>query len=616
MIELNDVNYVIGERVLFSNVSLRINPRDRYGLVGANGTGKTTLLRIMLGEIAPSGGDVVRARRIQVGFLPQEEIVLKGNTLITEVLRDFNDHMERLAGLRNQMSAKPACRDLLRRYEQAEDDFHRFGGYEYETEAYKVLHGLGFSEKDQSKLVDAFSSGWQMRIVLARMLLNRPDVLLLDEPTNHLDIESIEWLENYLDTYLGALMVVSHDRYFLDKVLRTSQGTHGIIELDAGMCRKYRANYSGYLRESAQRKERLLHMAAVQDKKVAEIKDFIARNKANKKKARLVRSREKYLERLERVQVERDRKSIRVQFPTEEVHSKRLVELKDIGHAYDHASVLHGVSLTIQRGDRIAFIGKNGAGKSTLCRIIAGFERPLHGERIVSERLHVAAFSHDLLLRLEPGQSVLDTVMQDTQTSIIQNARAFLGLFLFSGDEVFKTVSVLSGGEKTRLVVLKAMCQPSNLLILDEPTYHLDRDSVDAIKQAIKAYEGTTILVTHNRDLIADFANRIIEVKNGRIYDYPGDYTYYRWKKTRPTMSLRDEKKGKKKREEAPEQGIRRQIAEKEARRDRLRQAFSRSAGHDNPRKSKKLFEEYQRLAEDIADLEKQLESILGTREL
>jgi ATP-binding cassette subfamily F protein 3 len=607
MIELNDISYTIGERELFSHVSLRVNIQDRYGLVGANGTGKTTLLRIMLGEITPSSGDLVRARGIRIGYLPQEEIVLKGNTLIAEVLRDFNEHMERLAELRRQISREPNSHDLLRSYAQAEDDFCRFGGYAYEAEAQKVVHGLGFTNEDFGKMVDTFSSGWQMRVVLARILLNRPDILLLDEPTNHLDIESIEWLENYLDKYEGALITVSHDRYFLDKVLSTGQGLHGIIELDAGACRRYRTDYSGYLRESAQRKQRLLHLASVQNKRIAEIKDFIARNKANKKKARLVKSREKYLERLEQVEVERDRKSIRVQFPVEEVHSKRLVELKSVRHGYEGKNVLHSVSLTIKQGDCIALIGKNGAGKSTICRIIAGFERPLHGDRITSERLKVAAFSHDLILGLNPEQTVLDTIMQDTQMSIVQNARAFLGLFLFSGDDVFKKISVLSGGEKTRLVVLKAMCQPSNLLILDEPTYHLDRDSVDAIKRAIEAYEGTTILVTHNRDLIADFANRIIEIKDGRIRDYPGDYAYYIWKKAHPATIIRNREKKKGKSKEAPEQRIQHQIAEKEARRDKLRKTFSREAGKKNPRKSKKLFEEYQRLAEEIAELEEQL---------
>lgn len=610
MIELNDISYTIGERVLFSHVTLRINPQDRFGLVGANGTGKTTLLRIIQGEISPSQGDKTIARGVRIGYLPQEEIVLKGNTLISEVLRDFNDHMQHLADIRSDLSRNPNSQDLLKQYEKAEDQFHQFGGYEYENEAHKVIHGLGFVDADQEKPVETFSSGWQMRIVLARLLLNRPDVLLLDEPTNHLDIDSIEWLENYLEHFEGALVVVSHDRYFLDKILQTAQGTSGIIELDGGVCRRYRTNYSGYMRESAQRKERLFHMAEVQNKKIAEIKDFIARNKANKKKARLVHSREKYLERLQQVQVETERKKIRVRFPVEEVHSQRLVELKNIKHTYGQQEALHNISFTIEKGDRIAVIGKNGAGKSTLCRIIAGFEKPVHGKRITSERLKAAAFSHDLLLQLDPEQTVFDTILQDTQVSVVQNARAFLGMFLFSGDDVFKKVSVLSGGEKTRLVVLKAMCQPSNLLILDEPTYHLDRDSVAAIKQAIDNYKGTTILVTHNRDLIADFANRVIEVKEGRIHDYPGDYTYFLWKKSRPDSVKIDRAKSSMKKKDSPIEKLQREIAEKEARRNKLRQIFSRSTGQKNLKKSKRLFDEYQRLAEEIADLENQLGEI------
>jgi ATP-binding cassette subfamily F protein 3 len=607
MIELNDISYVLGERILFSGVSLRINFHDRFGLVGANGTGKTTLLRIILGDVSPSTGEMNKAKGIRIGYLPQEEIVLKGNTLIAEVLSDFNTHLQRLSKLHQQVSKNPESGEVLKRYERAEDEFHQFGGYEYEAEAHKVIHGLGFAEEEVEKPVETFSSGWQMRIVLARLLMNRPDVLLLDEPTNHLDIESIEWLETYLERFHGALLVVSHDRYFLDKILQTNQGTSGIIELDAGVCRRYRSNYSGYLREASQRKERLVHMADVQEKKIANIKDFIARNKANKRKARLVKSREKYLERLDRVQVETERKKIRVQFPVEEVHSKRLVELKGIHQIYDGKSALRSVNLVIERGDRVAIIGKNGAGKSTLCRIVAGYERPVKGTRSVSERLRIAAFSHDLLLQLDLEQSVLNTIMQDTQIAVVQNARAFLGLFLFSGDDVFKKVSVLSGGEKTRLVVLKAMCQPSNLLILDEPTYHLDRDSVDAIKQAVGNYQGTTLLVTHNRDLIADFANRIIEVKDGRIHDYPGDYAYYLWKKAHPGSGKTPEKKRRKQAKELPDEKARRQIAEKESRRNKLRETFSRNTGQKNARRSKKLFDEYQRLTDEIAELEKRL---------
>ncbi len=609
MLKLVDVEYSIGERTLFSELNLNVNVHDRFGLVGANGTGKTTLLRIMRGEVSPTRGRVERHRGSKIGYLPQEEIVLRGHTLVEEVLRDFNLQLERLAEMRKLISDKPSSKEVLRQYEVAEDRFHRFGGYDYESEAYKIIHGLGFTQDDYRKDVREFSSGWQMRIVLARNLLNKPNCLLLDEPTNHLDIESIQWLENYLQNYDGAIIVVSHDRYFLDKILQTTRGTIGIWEIDLGIFRKYRTNYTGYLHESLMRKQRVMQLAKVQEKKIREIKEFIMRNRANKSKAKLVKSREKYLERMVSIQRETERKKIKVRFPVEEVHARRLVELKNVGKEYNGKTVFKNVNLIIERGDRIALIGKNGAGKSTLCRIIAGHERTTYGERRISERLKIGAFSHEILLRLSATHTVFDEALKHASPDIQQHIRGFLGLFLFSGDDVYKKIAVLSGGEKTRLVILKAMCEPSNLLILDEPTYHLDRDSVDAIKQAIASYKGTTILVTHDRDLIASFASRIIELKDGHLFDYPGDYEYYLWK--RGHSQVRQVKK-RTEAKESPAERIKRMILQKDARRARLRQSFSRDATVNNPRKSKKLFEEYQRLTEEIEELEDKLSSEYG----
>lgn len=603
MLQLGDVTYAIGDRTLFSDVNLTIGASDRYGLVGANGTGKTTLLRIIKGDIVPAKGSVEKLKAVTIGYLPQEEIVLHGNTLLEEVLRDYNVHITRLEHLRQLISENPETGNLLKEYERAEEHFHAFGGYEYEVEAHKVIRGLGFMVTDYKKPVQAFSSGWQMRIVLARLLLNRPDLLLLDEPTNHLDIESIQWLEEYLQDFRGAIIVVSHDRYFLDRILKIQQGTSGIWEIDFGVFRKYRMNYTGYLHESQMRKQRLLQLSKEQEKKIRAIKEFIVRNKANKKKAKLVRSREKYLERMERVHVEQERKKIKVRFPVEPVHSRRLVVLNDVSKSYDGHLVLTDIHLTVQKGDRIALIGKNGVGKSTLCRIIAGYEQPTHGTKKISERLRIAAFSHEILLQLDPRNTVLEETQKDASVEVYQRARTFLGLFLFSGDDVFKKVEVLSGGEKTRLVICKAMLEPSNLLILDEPTYHLDRDSVGAIKQALTSYVGTIILVTHNRDLIASFATRIIELKNGKLFDYPGDYEYYLWKK----RGLVKKKKGIIRKEETLHQKLQKQIVQKETRRKKLRESFSRSTVVNNPRKSKKLFEEYQRLTEEIEELEKKL---------
>ncbi len=606
MLKLIDIEFSIGERALFTQVNMNINISDRFGLVGANGTGKTTLLRLITGAILPTGGRIEKPRAITIGYLPQEEIVLYGNSLLDEVLRDYNRHAKNLSRIRKSMARNPHSRDLLREYEIAEDNFHKFGSYDYEAEAYKVIHGLGFTKNDRNKLVQEFSSGWQMRIILARLLLNKPDLLLLDEPTNHLDIESIQWLEDYLQRFKGAMIIVSHDRYFMDRILQTPRGAVGIYEIDFGTFRRYRTNYSGYLKESQQRKQRVMQLAKVQEKRIKEIKEFIMRNRANKSKAKLVKSREKYLERMVRIQKESERKKIRVRFPIEEIHSRRLVELKNIRKQYNGNVIFEGVNLSIERGDRIALIGKNGAGKSTLCRIIAGHEQSTAGQRKVSEKLKIGAFSHEILLQLNSQNTILDETLKDASPEIIQNIRNFLGLFLFSGDDVYKKIEVLSGGEKTRLVILKAMIEPTNMLILDEPTYHLDKDSVDAIKEAIQSYGGTTVLVTHNRDLIASFATRIIELKEGHVSSYPGDYSYYLWKKGNVEPKM-EKKKSKVK--ESPEDKIKKHISLIEERRRKLRASFSRPGIVSNPRKAKKLFEEYQRLTEEIEEFENNLSS-------
>ncbi|MGB3340777.1 MAG: ABC-F family ATP-binding cassette domain-containing protein [bacterium] len=608
MLKLIDIGYSVGERVLFSRVNLNINKFDRFGLVGANGTGKTTLLRIISQEISATKGNVAKSKNFRIGSLPQEEIVLRGKTLLEEVLKDFHSHLDTLSELGESIEESPHSKEKLDEYARAEDKFHSFGGYDYEAEAYKVVHGLGFIDDDYNKPVEEFSSGWQMRIVLARLLLNRPDLLLLDEPTNHLDIESIEWLEDYLDNFKGAIVIVSHDRYFLDRVLKTPKGTTGIYEIDFGETRYYRTNYTGYLRESRIRKQRIIQHAKTQQRRIREIEDFIARNRANKAKAKLVKSREKYLERMELVQVESERKKIRVSFPVEPIHSQRIIELRDIGMVYNNKEILTNINISIEKGDRIALIGKNGAGKSTLCRIITGDEKPTYGTKKSSEKIEIGAFSHEILLRLIPSNTVLEEAAKDASAEVNRNLRGFLGLFLFSGSDVEKTIDVLSGGEKTRLVVLKAMIKPSNLLILDEPTYHLDRDSVDAVKQAILAYGGTTILVSHNRDLIASFATRVIELRDGCLYDYPGDYQYYLWKKGKKQPQVQN-KQSTKKTKQSPQERLRLQIIDKEARRHKLRESFSRPGLINNPRKSKKLFDEYQRLADEIEELENQLTS-------
>jgi len=607
MIKLFDIEYSIGERTLLTNVSVSLNAQDRVGLVGPNGSGKTTLLRILKGDVAPSGGYIEHRRDIRVGYLPQEEIVLSGNTLLEEVLRDYHDCLRDLAKARENIGADPHSRESLKEYEESETRFQKIGGYAYETMAYRVLAGLGFDQEEYDKKVEDFSSGWQMRIVLARILLDSPDVLLLDEPTNHLDIESIQWLEDYLQNFSGAMVVVSHDRYFLDKVLQNTSGISGIWEVDSAVFRIYRSNYTGFLQQSMDRKERLMHRAKVQERRIREIQEFIVRNRANKSKARIVRSREKYLARLEQVQVEREQRRLRLDFPAAEVHSRRLVELNNVMKKYDGKTIFENINLTIDKGDKIALIGKNGAGKSTLSRIICGLEAPSHGERRVSERLQVGIFSHELVRNLDPGATVLDEVLKDALPELNQSMRNYLGLFLFSGDDVYKEVGVLSGGEKTRLVILKAMLTPSNLLVLDEPTYHLDRESTDAIQRAVQFYNGTVILVTHDRDFIDSFANRVIELSHGRICDYPGDFSYYLRRKK--GMSGPKEKKTATDKKPSKIELLKQEIARKQQRREKLRTGFMRKMPENHSKKSRRLFDEYQRLAEEIQELQTRFDS-------
>lgn len=607
MIKLFDVEYSIGERTLFAGVTVNLNPHDRIGLVGPNGSGKTTLLRILRGEITPGSGYVETRRDIKAGYLPQEEMVLSGNTLLEEVLREYHERLHGVAAAREKVGADPHSREILRAYEQAEERFQSIGGYGYETSAYRVLAGLGFEPADYGKKVEEFSSGWQMRIVLARILLDRPDLLLLDEPTNHLDIESIQWLEDYLKGFAGAIVVVSHDRYFLDNVLQNAGGGSGVWEIEAGNFRTYRTNYTGFLRQSVHRKERLVHRARIQDEHIRQVKDFIARNKANKSKARIVKSREKYLARIERVQVEQESRRMRVDFPVAEVHSRRLLELRNVTKIYDSKTVLRSIDLLVEKGDKIALIGKNGAGKSTLGRIICGLEEPTRGERRVSERLQVGVFSHELVRRLDPDATVLDEVLIDAAPELGGRIRNYLGLFLFSGDDAYKKVGVLSGGEKTRLVILKAMLSPANLLVLDEPTYHLDKESTDAIQHAVQLYAGTVIMMTHDRDLIASFAHRIVEMREGRVRDYPGDFFYYLRMKQGGTARIPEKKIVHEKLKGADL--LRHQIAARRERRDRLRASFMRQKPAGASRGSARWFDEYQRLNREIEELEARLES-------
>ncbi|MEO0226028.1 MAG: ABC-F family ATP-binding cassette domain-containing protein, partial [candidate division WOR-3 bacterium] len=439
------------------------------------------------------------------------------------------ENLQRLEFLIAQNSRQNG--EYLRTYNELVQRFELMGGWSRRAQALKILVGLGFEEKDFERPVETFSAGWQMRVQLARILMESPSFLVLDEPTNHLDIESIAWFETYLDAFPGAILIVSHDRVFLDYILNATQGQKGILEVGNGRVNLFRTDFSGYLKEKEDRQEHLIKAAREQARKISDIKKFIDRFHAYKDKATLVRSRKRILEKMEIIKVEHERRKIDVRFPCAPIESRRILTLKQISQKYNGRVIFADIDLYIDRGEKIALIGKNGAGKSTLCRIIAGLESPASGSRSVSEKLIISSFFQEGIRDMDPEITVYDWAYNEAPEEVRAQIRNFLGMFLFSGDDVFKRIGVLSGGEKTRLLILAAMVKYSNFLILDEPTFHLDRDSIEALMRAVLAYPGAVLMVTHDRDLVGGFAKRILELSNGRLYNYPGDYQHYLWKK-------------------------------------------------------------------------------------
>ena len=539
MVQLRDIGVNFGGEFLFRNLSWHVGDGDRIGLVGRNGVGKTTLLKVTAGLLMPDEGEVGSAKGMTFGYLPQEEVVLKGKTVWAEAmanlegitgLRSEQEQIERL--LESSHSQDSRLARLLRRYGELQERYENSEGYTLQVKVEKVLEGLGFASRDWHRPTETFSGGWQMRIALAKLLLAEPDVLLLDEPTNYLDIESMTWLEGYLADFPGAVVMVSHDRYFMDRVVNR------ISELEEGVLSDYSTDFSGYLFEKEGRRKVLLAAYKNQQKKIAQIQAFIERFRANQSKARLVKSREKTLEKLDRIIVPPKLKSIRFSFPPVPRCGRRALELKRVKKAYEGQVVFEGVDLLVEKGDRVAVVGVNGAGKSTLLRILAGVESPIEGERCADDRLLLQYFAQHTQDMLNPKKTVLGELEEIAPEGMRPQLRSLLGRFLFSGDSVFKLVKVLSGGEKARLAIAKVLLSPSNLLLLDEPTNHLDWQGREVLERAIKAYEGAVVLVTHDRHLIDQVASKIVEIENGRAKTYLGNYRDYSYRKERETAEV------------------------------------------------------------------------------
>jgi ATP-binding cassette, subfamily F, member 3 len=532
MIQLSSLSKAFGERVLLDSVSWQIDDRERVGLCGPNGAGKTTLLRILAGIDEPDKGGVVKPNGLTIGYLPQDGLVHTGRTLFDEASLAFAPLLEMKAEmhrLEERMGAPDASEDeqaaMLDRYADLSDRFRLGEGYTIDLQVSTVLAGLGFTRDDFSRPADTFSGGWQMRIALAKLLLGRPGLLLLDEPTNHLDLEARNWLESYLREYPHAVILVSHDRFFLDAVVTK------IADLNLRTLTDYHGNYSDYLVERDARLERLRAAKKEQDDEVARVKLFIDRFRYKATKAAQVQSRIKMLDKVVPIEVPPERKRVHFTFPAAPKSGRMVLELKHVRKAYGPITVFDDLTLHIERGDRIALVGPNGAGKSTLMRMLSGEEQPDRGTCQVGHQVVREYFAQDEATRLDPVLTVYETLVAGSPMHMVPAVRNILGGFLFSGDDVYKKAGVLSGGERTRLAVARMLLRPSNVLLLDEPTNHLDLDSKDVLLDALVDYGGTLIFVSHDRYFVERLATRIIDVGAGRAESFPGTYQEFLWRK-------------------------------------------------------------------------------------
>jgi|TARA_B110000495_G_C23020589_1_gene605387 ATP-binding cassette subfamily F protein 3 len=528
MIALQNIKLQYGERYLYKDVSATIGAKDRIGLVGSNGSGKSTLLKVLCGFEEIDGGKVDKAKYVTFGYLPQDGINMHGRTLFKETETAFAD----VLGLQAKVDEAETRLDEM---DTSSDEFYEtlelIGTWEHRLEDLdagklpsrieSVLLGLGFSSSDMERKTEEFSGGWQMRIALAKLLLANPSLLLLDEPTNHLDVTSQQWLEDFLLGYEGSLLMISHDRGFLDEICNRT------FELSLGSLHVYSGNYSVYERQSVERKELQMKAYKSQQKEIQQAEQFINRFKAKASKAKQAQSRIKALDKIERIQIDKEEDSVSFSFAAPPRSGQTVINLMNISKSYGDLSVIRDANLRIERGDRIVVVGVNGAGKTTIAKVIAGVEPYQSGDREIGQSTHISYFGQHQADELDKSVTVLATMEEAAEGKNATNIRSILGTFLFRGDDVFKNVSVLSGGERNRLALAKMLARAANFLILDEPTNHLDMRSQDALQRALKEYTGAYLIVSHNRAFVDPLATKVLEIRKDGLSLFPGNVSDY-----------------------------------------------------------------------------------------
>jgi ATP-binding cassette, subfamily F, member 3 len=537
MIQLSGAGKRYGHKLLFENADWLITPESRIGLVGANGTGKSTVMKILAGSESLDYGTISRAKGISTGYLPQDGLTMTGRTIFAECLSVFAEldaiekEMESLTRSMSELDhAGPEYSNVADRYQKLEHEFVARDGYTLEAQVGQVLSGLGFHRDDWTRLTEEFSGGWQMRIALAKLLLQKPNLLLLDEPTNHLDLEARNWLEEYLTTYPYAYVLISHDRYFLDITVKR------IVEIWNKQMHFYAGNYDQYLAGKTARKEQLESAYKTQHDRIEQLEVFINRFRYTATKAKQVQSRIKELEKMERIQIPEEEKTVHFSFPQPKPSGRIVAEFSNVAKSYGEQGigehkVFEKVSFMIERGERIALVGVNGAGKSTLIKLLANQERLSAGEYKLGHNVEPDYFAQDQYKELDPEARILDDLGELSAASTQTQLRSLLGCFLFSGDDVFKRIGVLSGGERNRYALLKMLLHPANFLLLDEPTNHLDLRAKDVLLEAMMKYTGTVVFVSHDRYFIDKLATRVFEIGEGKVEIYPGNYEDYLWRK-------------------------------------------------------------------------------------